>query len=366
MTTKAKYKVVTFTMVVFLGIITMFAWLKPVDAFSESERRKLEQFPQVSLESVLSGQFMSDFETYVTDQFPLRDGFRTLKALFSTKVFGQRDNNEIYIVDGYASKIEYPLDEMSLQRAANRFQYVYDTYMAGTDVQLYLSIIPDKNYFLAEENGYLSMDYGRLFDIMLENTAYMQYIDITDLLSVEDYYKTDIHWKQEEIMDVAQQLSEAMGGGVLGEYELKTLDNPFYGIYYGQSALPLETETIQYFTNEMLENCQVYDYENGQVSSIYDMDKAYGKDPYEMYLSGPLSLMTIENPEATSDKELILFRDSFGSSIAPLLAECYSKIILVDIRYIHPDMLGKYIEFNDQDVLFLYSTLVLNNGETIK
>ena len=95
------------------------------------------------------------------------------------------------------------------------------------------------------------------------------------------------------------------------------------------------------------------------------MEKAYGKDPYQMFLSGSISLMTIENPNATTDKELIIFRDSFGSSITPLLVEGYAKITLVDIRYIIPDRLGGFVNFEGSDVLFLYSTLVLNNSETI-
>ena len=85
-----------------------------------------------------------------------------------------------------------------------------------------------------------------------------------------------------------------------------------------------------------------------------------------MFLGGPLSLVTIENENAKTDKELIIFRDSFGSSIAPLFVEGYKKITLVDIRYMHPNLLDNYIEFNSQDVLFLYSTSVLNNSETIK
>jgi hypothetical protein len=96
------------------------------------------------------------------------------------------------------------------------------------------------------------------------------------------------------------------------------------------------------------------------------MQKAYGKDPYEMFLSGPLSLVTIENDNAENNKELVIFRDSYGSALAPLMAEGYSKITLVDIRYIHPDMVGKYVDFKNADVLFIYSTSVLNNSETIK
>ena len=89
-------------------------------------------------------------------------------------------------------------------------------------------------------------------------------------------------------------------------------------------------------------------------------------DPYEVYVGGPVSLITIENPNANTQEELIVFRDSFGSSIAPLLAQGYKKITLVDIRYIQPMVLGNYIDFTNKDVLFLYSTLVLNNSETLK
>ena len=102
------------------------------------------------------------------------------------------------------------------------------------------------------------------------------------------------------------------------------------------------------------------------MGSIYNMEKKSGKDPYEIFLSGPRSLITIENPNCKSDKELVIFRDSFGSSIAPLLSEGYAKITLVDIRYLPVERIGNYINFKDQDVLFLYSTSVLNHSETSK
>ena len=61
-----------------------------------------------------------------------------------------------------------------------------------------------------------------------------------------------------------------------------------------------------------------------------------------------------------TDKELIIVRDSFGSSLAPLLAEGYKSIYVVDIRYVMPDMLGMFIDFEGKDVLFMYSALILN------
>ena len=85
-----------------------------------------------------------------------------------------------------------------------------------------------------------------------------------------------------------------------------------------------------------------------------------------MFLGGTKALLTIENPNAETDRELVIFRDSFGSSLVPLLAEGYAKITLIDIRYIAPARLGKWVDFSGKDVLFLYSTPVLNSSETIK
>ena len=76
--------------------------------------------------------------------------------------------------------------------------------------------------------------------------------------------------------------------------------------------------------------------------------------------------MEIENPMATTDKELVLFRDSFGSSIAPLLAQGYKKVSVVDIRYIQSNFVGSFVDFENKDVLFLYSTTLINNSSAMK
>lgn len=201
---------------------------------------------------------------------------------------------------------------------------------------------------------------------------FAKYIGITQLLDLSDYYRTGPHWRQEKITDVAQQLAAGMGASLSGEnsldgeYTVHRVDTPFYGVYSGQSALPLPHDELYYLDNAVLKDCKVYDFETGEYIPVYDMEKTKGNDPYEMFLSGSKSLLTIENPHAGTEKELIVFRDSFGSSTPPLLAEGYAKITLVDIRYISPAMRGRFIAFTDQDVLFLYSTSVLNNSVTIK
>ena len=359
-------KVLVILMAVYLFGFSLFAWLKPADEFSDTERRALKQFPTLSVETILKGSFMSNFESYALEQFPLRDTFRGIKSAVARFVMRQSDTNDLYLEDGYIVSMEYPMDEKALEYAAGRLQNVYEMYMKDKDVNVYFSIIPDKNYFLAEQSGHLSMDYDLFIETMTGKVPFMNYIDIMDELTIEDYYKTDTHWNQIGIQDVANVLVNGMGAVAGTGYEHIKLDTPFYGVYYGQLALPVASDEISYLLNDTLKQCIVYDYQNGKEIPVYDMEKATGKDPYEMFLGGPLSLVTIENPNATSGKELILFRDSFGSSIAPLLVEGYEKVTLVDIRYMQPAMLEKFITFDNQDVLFLYSTSVLNNSSTIK
>ena len=365
---KKKSVVVTSVMAAVLFGCSVLAWTKETDAFSDSERRELAKYPKFSVESMMDGSFMEDFESYTLDQFPFRDLFRKLKARIVFDLWGQKDNNDIYIADGYASKMEYPLSKPMLDHAANRFEYLYETYLQDAE-DIYFAIVPDKNYFLAEQNGYLSLDYEELISYMNEKTDYMTPIDLTGQLKLEDYYYTDTHWRQEKLTDLADYLLEAMGAeSAEQEYQKIESETPFHGVYYGQAALPMEPDTLNYLTNEMLEDCKVFTYETGKTVEIpmYDMEKAKGKDPYEMFLSGTRPILTIENPHVDNGEELIVFRDSFGSSLVPLLAKAYEKITILDIRYVNSSMLGQFVEFGDQDVLFLYSTMLLNSSLALK
>lgn len=356
------------TMGLLLFGMALWCWLRPAQTYSESERRVLATRPALGWEEIWSGEYMEDFESAAADQFPARDAFRGIKAAAELGLFSKLDNNGLYVSQGYVSKLEYPLQEKMLNHAANRFQYIYEEYMADTEAKLYFSIVPDKNFFLAEKSGRLSLDYEALIASMREKTPYMQYVDILPSLSLEDYYRTDTHWKQENLQDTAQLLAEAMNVRLTASYEAKALETPFNGVYTGQLALPLAPDTLTYLTNDMLENCTVTSYDTGKPvpKQVYDLEATAGRDPYEMYLSGSDALLVIENPAASTDRELIVFRDSYASSLIPLLVEAYSKITLVDIRYIQSNLLGTFIDFQNQDVLFLYSTLLLNNSLALR
>ena len=343
-------------------------FLMPDDAVSQSERRPLEQFPEVNVETLSSGKFMTDFEDYLLDQFPFRDVFRTGKATIMFNVLQQKDNNDIYFADGHASELDDKLNENLVAQAGEKFMILAKRLFGTRKMNYYYSVIPDKNYFLAEENGYPVYDYDKLnqiLDAKLEGS--MTKIDLFDVLTIDDYYKTDTHWKQENLGKVIAALGEVMGFTPVTDYE-KTSVGYFYGVYYGRAALPLPPDPLSVLKNQAINNAKVQmltpegKFEDAE---MYDYDK-FGTqgDPYDIYLSGAQMIITIENENAQTDKELYLFRDSFGSSIAPLLTDYYSKITMIDVRYVASPLVKNFVKKIPQnsDVLFLYSTLVLNNS----
>lgn len=364
MTEKIKNILVITTFVGAITIMLLVNIIKEDTQISVSERRKLEQFPEISFAKIVDGSFFSKFDKYVTDQFVARETFRKTKVLSEKEVFRKLDYNNIYEKDGMLIEQLYPLNEKSILNLTNKINSIKESYLTKEN-KVYFTIVPDKNYFVSGDN--LKLDYQKMKDIMKEQLDFAEYIDIFDELKLSDYYITDSHWKQENIQNVAKKILKAMGIESNQEYEAKEILE-FKGVYAGQYPITTKNDKIIILTNEMLENCKVYNYEKNEETKIYNMDKTKAYDKYDIYLSGATPLLRIDNPNSSTNKELIIFRDSYGSSLTPLLVEGYKKITVVDTRYISPKILDQYIEFTNQnqDVIFEYSTSLINDSITIK
>ena len=191
-----KNKIITIIIAALFVWLSLWNLLGTKNNYSESERRVLAKLPEINLETIVSGDFADDFEDYLVDHFPKRDSWRSIKAFAKKNIFHQKDNHGLYQVDGHVSKIEYPMNEKMMDHAINIFSKVTERYFDESN-QIYLVIVPDKNRYLEKENGYLSIDYERFSEKMKEELDFAKYIEIADLLEVDDYYFTDSHWKQE-------------------------------------------------------------------------------------------------------------------------------------------------------------------------
>lgn len=274
---------------------------------------------------------------------------------------------DVYVYQGYAVTTEAGYDQKSLDYAALKFQQLYDSYLTGNDGHIYLSVVPDKGSFTAPPEGYTPASAQETADTLLAQLDFVQYVDIAPGLTLEDYYRTDPHWRQECLVATAQTLAQAMDVPLAGDFQENAIDVPFYGAYAEKAGEPLVADTLRYLTGEVLDACTVYDYETDAQEPLYDLSAVETDTPYDLYLQGSRSLLRIDSPLSATDKTLVVFRDSFGSSLIPLLAESYRTIYAVDIRYLSSQMVGRFLSFDgSEDVLFLYSTMVLQNSRTMK
>ena len=343
--------------IVFVVIIFTFGFLSIIlkdKDISLVERRKL-----VNVET-LKEDFNENLDKYLTDQFPLRDEFLALNSAFNRYFLNNKDYNGVYLKDDYIFERLYPLDNKSVNNFTNKINYIKEKYLKNNSC--YYMIIPDKSYFL-DSDKYLTIDYDYLYSYLNDNINFSR-IDIRELLKLDDYYKTDIHLKQKSYFKVIDKLSDYFKFNNKDISYTEKVYSDFKGATFYKVPFSKPEELI-YLTNDILENVRVKHLEYKD-NYVYKEDAFKSSDAYNVFLSGPSSLIEIINDNAYTDKELIIFRDSFGSSIAPLLVPFYKKITLVDLRYINMNLVNNYISFDNQDVLFLYSTLIVNNSFILK
>lgn len=370
------------TICLFLFVIfSMFFSLiiLPDNEVSYAERRKLEQLSSLGEVSVFDGEFSSKLEAYLLDQFPMRDKYRSINAFTRYWVLLQKNVNGLWTDNGSIFKNEGNYNENQVLYGTQLINKLCDTTLKGMNI--YYSVIPDKNYFLPQGKGYPRFEYEKLFSVLNQNIKNAKYIDITDTLELADYYKTDTHWSQDKIFKTVQRLAQGINisDELTGEDEYTKHEiKQFYGVYWGQAALAAKPDSLYYMTSKYTDNAKVstidakilkekFGVTDNLSKEVYAIDKFDGMDGYDVFLSGAQPLVYIENEDAKTDRELIIFRDSFSSSLAPLFTGAYKKITLIDLRYIPSMLLEDYVEFNQgQDVLFLYSTTMYNRSMLLK
>ncbi len=349
---------------------------KPVE-YSESERKPLAQFPEINVGTVLDKTAIQGFDKYSAEQFPLREQFLDIYRWYRRNIFKTSSVNIVNGYgekDGYVAKVDTKLDEALINNAIEKFNKIYDKYIKASGGKVYYSVIPMKDHFFSEKYNTLSLNEKKLLSMLEDGLDGFEYIDIISLLALEDYYKTDTHWSQDKVLDIRDKLLTTIGGAdeIKGEYITEKFEG-FEGAYFAYAPVSVSPDTIYYLTSDVINDLKVFDvqFDNTGKLVVKEFDGVYNtaafdsKEPYDLFLYGVRPYVRIENPNAATDKEIIVFRDSFSSSLAPLLAEGYSKVHLIDLRNIPIDMiemLSDELSFENKDVLFLYSTELLNSN----
>lgn len=273
------------------------------------------------------------------------------------------DENGLYYAGDHAFKAMENFDETYIHQMSSKLNKAYET-LLNSDMDVYYSVIPDKGYFV-ENDSFSNEDYDSMLQILKDEVEHMEYIPIIDKLSIEDYYKTDHHWRQEKLFPVVKQLGKQMDFKVnKGSFEENQVQD--YKGVYSEYMQENQTETLIYLTNKATEEARVSAFDGEEQKGVYFLEQIESDVPYNMFLNGPSPLLIIENVGTQNGRELIIFGDSFTSSLTPLLLEAYSKITLIDMRFVPASYLKEIFEFNTQDVLFLYNTAVINRSAMLR
>lgn len=273
------------------------------------------------------------------------------------------DENGLIQAGGYYMDFIGELRPEAITRFADKVNSLADTYLTGAK-GVYYAVVPSKAYFVNDRLE-TPFDYAAMEAALDAGITGAQKIDLDGALSLSDYCVTDPHWKQENLQEVLDRLGDALGFDAdLSAFTAHPVEN-FTGQHgYGKEGFP--SETISYLTSAATDAATVDNFQNKDVTTVYDLTALDTDTPYNLFLSGPSPLVTITNPAGPEGKDLVMFRDSFACSLAPLLVDQYRTITLVDIRYMASSLLPQYVDFAGKDVLFLYNEQVINHSEMLR
>ncbi|WP_297210666.1 DHHW family protein [uncultured Flavonifractor sp.] len=348
----------------FIGVFLVANAVSPDRTFSEMENRNLEQRPTPSVKTLLSGEFMKDFESYTTDQFVVRDSWIGLKSA-TERVLGKQENNGVYFCD--EDTLITRFDQPDSQKVADNLTNV-NKFVENVDIPVAFSLIPTQAAIWADRLPEGAPNASQS-DVLAQAQAAVPGALWADLYAPlwahkgEDiFYRTDHHWTSLGAYYGYVGLAQALG------YEPVSLDSytetvrstEFYGTVFSSSGVRwVRPDTISTFVPDTGITVTEHSYDNKGdpieiPRSLYVESFLSVKDKYSMFLGGNQSLGVVKTPN-TDKPKLLIIRDSYADSLVPFLTPHFSEIHLIDLRYYHLS-LQDYIAQNDIDqALVLYS-----------
>ena len=350
--------------IIFLGLMLIagvFLVVKKDKTYSETENRMLAQKPEFSMDSLISGQFMQDVESYVTDQFFIRDKWINLKML-EDLFLGKRESNGVYI-GKEKQLIEIPSEPNQESLQANLEAICRFAESHGT-VNMVMTLVPNAAYICDDKLPAFAPVRNQAEDIAqvkqtVENS--LHFVDLTQTLYAHKqenlYYKTDHHWTSLAAYYAFEAMTEQLNiPQAVQEYKIYPVTHSFSGTLASKSGYDRGRDSIEIYVPQGVNTDCVVTYvdEKRKSASIYESAALSNKDKYEVFFGGNYTRVDIEMP-SEENRNLLIFKDSYANCFVQFLIPYYRKILMVDPRY-YSDDIEKLVEDNAiTDMLFLYN-----------
>ncbi len=341
----------------FLGGILVCHLLLPDRDRSPAENRTLAQRPVFSWAALVDGSYTRAVEEYFADQFPLRDGWTGLKAR-TEQLLGKREFHGVYLCgDTLIAKVAPP----DLELTRRNLTYV-QRFQERTGARVTLGLIPSAAEVWAEKLPAGAESWDQAAYIAQAESLGLPTADLLAALTAHGdepvFYRTDHHWTTLGAFYGANALLEALGREPLSlsDFQPETVSRDFCGTLYSTSGVHwLAPDSMEFWAEEA--GISVTSWRTGKPApaGLYDRSYLSVKDKYSAFLGGNQPLCVIENPDAAEEGRLLLIRDSYADSLAPLLSRRFSQVHLLDLRYYRGSPAAYAAENGIDEIAVLYS-----------
>lgn len=364
---KAKITLIVLFMTT-LAAFFLISVVTPQKDFSATENRPLEQRPELYVEDILSGDFQETYENYLNDQFVARDQWVNLAANFE-KLLGQKDINGIYLgKDGYLLE-KYNDGDFHSQQMDDYIGILGEFLNRMTDQygqeHVNCLFVPGKASALPQKlpDYAPSFDEQEIIEAVRDGLEHPDILlDLTETMHQHGdeyiYYRTDHHWTTLGAYYAYEAWCAKTGETAipLSAYEREAVTDSFYGTSYNKCHERVQADRIELFHGSAEKHIHV-NWDNGEneSESWYQMDALEESDKYQVFFNGNTARITVDTGN-TNNKTLLLLKDSYANCLVPFLAEHYSRIIMIDLRY-SADCIDDIMAENPDitDIMVLYN-----------
>ena len=341
--------------------------ISPKRDVSANENRTLAKAPKLTVKTLLNGDFATDYEIYLSDQFILRDGWIAVKSL-SEMALLKKDINGVYLCDdNYLMEMNREGEEIDKDKAtANvslmaKFVNNYSSVLGKDHVKA--MIVPTASYILADKMPKFATTFDqKTYLDNIKKEIPDNYIDVSEeLLSHKDeyiFYRTDHHWTMYGAYVGYCKWATECNITPYSKKDFKITDTKdFKGTIYSKLNFALETDTMSIY-EPLFDISYKVSYEDVHTESNSLLEKKHlnTKDKYQVYLDGNHSVTRIDT-SVKNGKTLLVIKDSYANSFMTLAANHYETIYMVDLRYFRSSLAEFIKEKEITDILVLYNAI---------
>lgn len=344
----------------FLCLMPLWMVLSEDVEFSDTENRYMASFPEITLTSVLNGDFMSGIETYLTDQFPVRDACITLKTN-TLRLFGQRKINGVYLADnGYLIAEEESFDDEKIMEMTDCINDFADR-LDGVEVRFML--VPNAVSIYEEKLPYGVKSTQKNTIDMVEDrlgsniTAVDVYDTFKDNASQQLYFKTDHHWTARGAYLAFLEYAKAAGLDTDSvEYDFMCVSGDFQGTQASNCGVYSSSDIVNICVPENSRGSYIVNYieKTEKTATLFDESKLKEKDKYLVFMGGNYPQVDVTTNAGTG-RRLLVVKDSYANCMIPMLTPYYDSIIVVDPRYYYDNIYDLIQSSGINEVMFLYN-----------